>query len=112
LTLLEKARAGLVTPEMRQVAAQEGLPPEEIAARVARGTVVILRNRVRVSEPVAVGEGLRVKVSASVGTAGEADDPEEEVAKALCAASAGTDAVMDLSIAADIDYVRRRILHV
>ncbi|MDA8334090.1 MAG: phosphomethylpyrimidine synthase ThiC [Peptococcaceae bacterium] len=109
VTQLEKARSGIVTPEVREAAAKEGLPAEEMAARVARGTVVVLRNGMRNSEPVAVGEGLTVKVSASVGTAGEWADPDEEVAKALAAVEAGTDTVMDLSIA-DMDRTRYRIL--
>lgn len=109
-TLLQQARAGVVTPLMNRVAGTEDLAPEVIAAGVARGTVVILSNGVRPVDLVAVGEGLRVKVSASVGMAQDGDDPGEEVEKALCAVAAGADSIMDLSIAGDIDGVRRRIL--
>ncbi len=109
MTQLEQARAGVVTPEMRLASEKEGLPSEELAARLSRGTIVVLRNGVRNSEPVAVGEGLTVKVSASVGAAEGSADPEEEVAKALIAVDAGADTVMDLSVT-DMDRTRRRIL--
>ncbi len=109
MTQIEYARAGIVTPQMRIVADKEGIPVEELAVRLARGTIVILRNGMRNSEPVAVGEGLAVKVSASVGTSVEQADPEEEVKKAEVAVRAGADTVMDLSITA-MDRTRRRIL--
>ena len=46
-TLMERARAGEVTPEIKEVARQEGKEPEEIRDLVAQGKVVITHNKVR-----------------------------------------------------------------
>jgi len=44
MTQLESARHGIVTPEMRRVAAREGVTPEAIRDEVARGRLVIPAN--------------------------------------------------------------------
>lgn len=110
LTQLSAARKGLVTPEMEEVARREGVPKEELRERLARGEVVILKNRVRAIAPVGVGKGLRTKVNANVGTPPEAPDAEPEVRKAEVAWRAGADTVMDLSLGGDLHEIRRRIM--
>ena len=110
-TQMARALAGEITPEMKRVAEKEGVDPEFIRRGVAEGSVVILRSRARGSaDPVGVGAGLAVKVSTSVGLAAEKDTVEAELAKVRAAVEAGTDAVMDLSVAGDIDGVRRAVL--
>jgi len=44
MTQLEAARKGVVTPEMRRVAARECVAPELIRDEVARGRLVIPAN--------------------------------------------------------------------
>lgn len=110
-TQLQRALSGEITPEMAQVAKDEGVEPEAIRRGVAEGRIVILRNRGRRGgRPLAVGEGLRVKVSASVGLAPGQEDLAQELAKVRAAQEAGTDAIMDLSVSGDIDGARRAIL--
>lgn len=110
-TQLERALAGEITPEMAEAARREEVPPEFIRQGVAAGNIVVLHNRRRKGgKPVAVGKGLKVKVSASVGLAPGRTDVEGELAKVRAAVAAGTDAVMDLSICGDIDGARRAIL--
>ncbi|SHJ79078.1 phosphomethylpyrimidine synthase ThiC [Desulfofundulus thermosubterraneus] len=110
-TQMARALAGEITPEMKRVAGREGLDPEFVRRGVAEGTIVIPRNRIRKNiDPVGIGAGLAVKVSASVGLAGEGDTIEGEVAKVRAAVEAGTDAIMDLSVCGDIDGARRAVL--
>ena len=110
-TLMERAQAGEITPEMKQVAQKEGVEAEFVRRGVAEGTIVILHNpRHGSAAPLGVGAGLRVKVSASVGLAKEGDSVEGELAKVRAALEAGTDALMDLSVAGDMDGARRAIL--
>jgi phosphomethylpyrimidine synthase len=45
MTQLEAAREGIITPEMRRVAAREGVAPDFIRDEVARGRLVIPANR-------------------------------------------------------------------
>ena len=110
-TQMEMARRGQPTDEMRAVAEAEGVPLQVLMRRVASGRVVITRNVRREDvRPTGIGEGLRVKVNANVGTSPDLCDPDLEVEKAKVAVRYGADTVMDLSTAGDLDAIRRRIL--
>ncbi len=110
LTEVEKARAGELTPALREVAQFEGIDPEKLRVLVADGRVVIngyARAHCRV---IGIGEGLSTKVNANIGTSPDHDDPEIELQKLDAAIDAGADALMDLSTGGDIDAIRRSIL--
>ncbi|MEM2934576.1 MAG: phosphomethylpyrimidine synthase ThiC, partial [Methanocellales archaeon] len=112
MTQVEAAKKGNITEEMKSVAANEGLPPEVIMRGVAKGYIVIPRNIARKEEVkiCGIGEGLRVKVNANIGTSPEICDVEIEIAKAKAAMDAGTDTVMDLSTGGDLKQIRRALL--
>ena len=111
MTLLERARAGEITPEMEQVAAGEGVSAGFVQEGVAAGTIVIPRNVQRKNcVPAGIGAGLRTKVSASVGLYGNDASISAELQKIKAAVGAGTDAIMDLSVSGDIDAMRRETL--
>ena len=100
MTRLESARAGVITDEMRQAAAREGIDPELLRQRIAAGTAIICKNVRRANGlPLAVGEGLRTKVNANIGTS------KDDVGIDL----AGAD-VMDLSTGGPIDAIRAAII--
>ena len=108
-----EARRGVATKEMQAVARAEGKPVEYIVRMLARGRIVIPRNVKREGIEVrGIGEGLRTKVNANVGTSPDYANVEEEVEKARIAVRYGADTVMDLSIGGKIDEVRKRILKV
>lgn len=111
MTQMQEARAGRVTMEMRVVAEKERVPVEKIMEGLATGRIVILANgRHKGLSPEGIGEGLRTKVNANIGTSGRYCDIEVEIEKARQAIAAGADTVMDLSTGGDIDEVRRRLL--
>jgi phosphomethylpyrimidine synthase len=110
MTQMSEARAGRITPEMRQTAQSESIDPELIRERVAAGTVAILKNRVHDVAPVAVGKGLRTKVNANIGTSTRSSNLKDEIEKAKAAVAAGADAIMDLSTGGDVATVRRAIM--
>src|SRR3970040_1862584 len=60
--------------------------------------------------PVAIGDGLTVKVNANVGSSRDRADISLELEKMRAAVAAGADAVMDLSTGGPIDEIRRAIL--
>jgi phosphomethylpyrimidine synthase len=109
-TQLTQARSGVITDEMRRVAADEGATPEAIRERLARGTLVIPKNVHHDCRPLGVGEGLRTKVNANLGASGLHQLLDEEVKKLAAALEHGADAVMDLSTGVDIDRVREELL--
>mgnify|MGYP000507011717 CR=1 FL=1 len=111
MTLMENAKAGLITPEIEEVARKEQVDSEWLAEQVARGRVVIPCNRRHKGlEPCGIGEGLRVKVNANIGTSSDRAILSEELEKLRVAIEAGADTVMDLSTGGDIDKYRRTIL--
>ena len=110
MTQLSQARDGMVTEAMIHVAESEHMDPESLRARIADGRVVIPRNRLRSFEPIGVGEGLRTKVNANIGTSPRRCDLEEELYKLKIAVDVGADAVMDLSTGGDLDAIRRSVI--
>ncbi len=110
-TQMQAAREGKITDAMKFVAEQERIPAETIRDRVARGSIAICANVNHGNlKPAGVGEGLRVKVNANIGTSSTFPDIEPELEKLDEAVKCGADAVMDLSTGSHIDESRRRII--
>lgn len=109
-TQIELAREGTITPQMLAIAAEEGIDAESLRVNVAAGLVVIPGNSVRNPRAVGIGEGLRTKVNASIGTSSDIVDYDAEVAKAHAAVESGADTLMELSVGGDLDRVRREVI--
>lgn len=111
MTQLAKARAGIITPEMKAVAEKEQVDLLGLREKVAEGRVVIPANTEHHGlVPCGIGEGLLIKVNANIGTSSDRVELSEEMAKLEVAIEAGADTVMDLSTGGDINFFRRRIL--
>lgn len=111
MTLLEKARKGIVTEEIQICAGEEEVEPEYILQGIVDGTIVICRNVNHTSiRPLAVGRGLRTKVNANIGTSKDNNDLNLELEKLRVAIAAGADAVMDLSTGGDLAIIRRAVM--
>ncbi|NPA15931.1 MAG: phosphomethylpyrimidine synthase ThiC [Deferribacteres bacterium] len=110
MTQLEAAKKGIITPRMKAVSEMEGLSAEEIRDKVACGRVVIMGNTLRNPVPVGIGEGLRTKVNASIGTSTDIVNFDMEEEKAKIAQEEGADTLMELSTGGDLDRIRRKIL--
>jgi phosphomethylpyrimidine synthase len=111
MTQIEKAKAGISTPEMKIVAEQEQVDTNWLREQVARGRVVIPANkRHKNLIPCGIGERLTVKVNANIGTSSDRAIIEEELSKLEVSVKAGADTVMDLSTGGDMDASRRAII--
>ena len=111
MTQLESARSGIITPEMKFVAADESLDAEKLRSLVAAGRAVIPANVMRCRAAYhGIGKDLRVKINANIGTSPMNESADIELKKLSEAVSLGAEAVMDLSIAGDVDATRRLIL--
>jgi phosphomethylpyrimidine synthase len=100
-----------VPVETEGVSDAECIEPAKLANLRDQGRVVIPSNpRHKGLVPCAIGEGLRVKVNANVGTSRDLADIDEELMKVAVAEKYGADTVMDLSTGGDIRAVRRAIL--
>ncbi len=110
-TQIELARDGIITPQIKRVADDEGFDAEIIRSRVASGEIVIPNNPKRILQSVVgIGTGLRTKVNASIGTSSDICDVDAEVRKAIAAEEEGADTLMELSAGGDLDKVRREVL--
>ncbi|MHB0867557.1 MAG: phosphomethylpyrimidine synthase ThiC [Thermoleophilia bacterium] len=109
-TLLEAARAGEITDEMRTVALAEGVTPEHVRDGIRDGSIVIAAGVGRAAGSVGIGRGLRTKVNASIGTSSDIVDLALELGKAVVAEGCGADTLMELSTAGDLDDIRRQVL--
>jgi phosphomethylpyrimidine synthase len=113
MTQLQAARDGIVTPQMKHVAEEEGVPVEQVRAGIADGTIVLPYNRNRPHPVVrAIGRGLKTKVNANYGSSADHEDLEEERRKLECAVEFGSDSVMDLSTGPRLNDIRRMSLEV
>jgi phosphomethylpyrimidine synthase len=109
-TLMETAYAGLVTKEIKSVAAKEGTDADVIRKLIAQGQLVIPKSVHSKSLPIGIGRLMRTKINANVGTSRDYVDIEIEVKKAQTAEKYGADTIMDLSTGGDLDLIRRRVL--
>ena len=100
VTQIDFARAGQITPQMKEVAEREHRDPEYIRERVADGRIAIPANIVHIKKGMrafGVGEGLATKVNVNLGISGDKADAAEEWKKVKIAEDYGADAIMDLS---------------
>jgi phosphomethylpyrimidine synthase len=114
VTQLEKARLGIVTPEMARVAEREPhLTAQQVRDEVAAGRMIIPANRVHLGyrlDPMAIGRASTTKINANLGASPLASSTDEEVEKLEWAIRWGADTVMDLSTGGDLDACRDAIL--
>jgi phosphomethylpyrimidine synthase len=109
-TQIERARKGEISDEMRAVAHDEGVTPEFIREGVARGTIVIPKNRNHRFRAIGVGTGISTKVNANLGASSLHNFQTEEIEKLRIAIGAGAHSVMDLSTGRDLDEIRVAVL--
>lgn len=107
-TQLDYAKAGIVTEEMKQAAADEPVSAEQLRQLIAEGRAVLPKNRNH-SFPLlrAIGDGLKTKVNANLGTSGECADIALERVKLEASLRAKADSIMDLSTGGELGRLRR-----
>ncbi|GAA3651129.1 phosphomethylpyrimidine synthase ThiC [Lentzea roselyniae] len=108
---LAYAKAGIITPEMRYIAARENLDAEFVRNEVAIGRAVIPLNRKHPeAEPMIIGKKFLVKINANIGNSAVSSSIEDEVEKMVWATRWGADTIMDLSTGKRIHETREWIL--
>jgi phosphomethylpyrimidine synthase len=110
MSLVTDAKSGIITEEMRLVARQEGVTEEFVRRGVAGGHIVIPVSPYREVKICGIGEGLRTKVNASIGTSSDIVDVGMEVEKARMAEKAGADTLMELSTGGDLVAIRKEVI--
>ncbi len=106
--MLEKEMAvkGIISKGVRYVAGREKIKPETLSEKVAEGRAIILKHK---NIYLGIGEGLKTKVNANIGTSPDIADVDSEIEKLKTACKYGADTVMDLSTGGNIDRIRNLV---
>ncbi|MDP2916703.1 MAG: phosphomethylpyrimidine synthase ThiC [Dehalococcoidia bacterium] len=111
MTQLELAKAGEISPQMKEVARREGIDAEFVRQGVAQGTIVIPANVNHANLiPCGIGQGLSTKINANLGTSSDFGNIDTEMEKLRVAVAFGADAVMDLSTGDNMNEIRRAVV--
>lgn len=109
-TQMDAARQGIITEEMKAVAAYENRDVEDIRRWVAEGKVAIPANKNhKCIEPKGIGSMLKTKINVNLGVSKDVSDLDEELKKVQHAIDLGGDAIMDLSTHGDTKIFRRKL---
>src|SRR5208337_5232433 len=110
MTRIELAKKGIITDEIKSVAAAESLSPEKLAADIAEGFSVITRNVFHEIAPLGIGRGMSTKINANIGTSKDRISYDDELEKLEVLIRHGADAVMDLSTGGAIKDLRHTLI--
>jgi phosphomethylpyrimidine synthase len=105
-TLVEQARKGTITKQMKKVAQAERVDPVVLRERIAQGSIVIMQ---RGDHVVGIGKGLSTKVNVNLGTSTGKASVSDEIKKVRIAEKFGADTISDLSMGGDINAIRKEI---
>lgn len=94
---------------LESAARQESVALDKLATGLGNGKIAVFKPSPN-GRAIAVGERLKVKVNANIGTSQDLHDEDRELRKLQAAIDAGTDTVMDLSTGGDLRSVRKKII--
>lgn len=111
-TQMNAAKQGIITPEMKIVAAKEQMKVEELRNLVAQGKIVIPANKLHKCLDVnGIGAMLKTKINVNLGTSRDWKDLDMELKKVNDAVNMGAESIMDLSSFGDTQKFRRKLTH-
>lgn len=111
ITLIKRVKAGEIPEDVKKVAQDEKIDLELLLEHISQGKVVIPKNINRSAlHPIGIGQGLRTKINANIGTSADYPFLERELEKLEIAIQAGADTVMDLSTGGDLATIRKKII--
>jgi len=111
MTQLEYARNNEVSEEMKLVSKKENINVLELMKKISDGKVVIPASTLHSNlNPIGIGENLKIKVNANIGSSPDKADLDYELEKLRICIENKADTVMDLSTGGDIDIIRREII--
>ncbi|CCX58521.1 phosphomethylpyrimidine synthase ThiC [Blautia hydrogenotrophica] len=109
-TQMDAAKRGIITEEMKAVAAEEQISTEALRDLVAKGQVVIPANKNhKCLKPHGIGRALKTKINVNLGTSKDCLDLDLEMSKVMEAVKMGAEAIMDLSSFGDTQVFRRKL---
>ena len=111
MTQIELAKNGIISPQVKHVSEKEGAKIDSILQGLIEGTIVIPANPNHKNLiPYGIGNRLKTKVNANIGTSSDFCNLDTELKKVRAAIDSGSDTIMDLSTGGDISAIRRAII--
>lgn len=105
------ARNNEISNEMKIVAEKENINVDILRKKIADGKIVIPASILHKNlDPIGIGENLKIKVNANIGSSPDKADVNYELEKLRVCLESKTDTVMDLSTGGDIDSIRQEII--
>lgn len=96
---------------LKKLAKREQVTTDFLEKQFAKGRVVVpLNNRRKIENPIAIGDGLKVKVNANIGISPDRPDIAVELEKLRVAVKCGAHTVMDLSVGTNLKKARQTII--
>ncbi|MFH1282995.1 MAG: phosphomethylpyrimidine synthase ThiC [bacterium] len=111
--LIEVLKLGEIPEVIEEIAFKESISTDILVQRILDGKAVILNNsnhKLNSDNVCAIGEGLKTKVNANIGTSSDSPDLYKEIRKLSIAIQSGADTVMDLSTSGNIADIRKALL--
>lgn len=110
-TQMNAAKQGIITDQMRAVAAKEQMDVNRLRQLVAEGKIAIPANKNHKNlSPEGVGSGLRTKINVNLGVSKDCCDINLELEKAKKAVEWKAEAIMDLSCYGKTQEFRRLLI--
>lgn len=110
-TQMDAAKQGIITKQMKAVAAKERMDINRLKELVAKGQIVIPANKNHESlDAEGVGTGLRTKINVNIGVSKDCCNIDVELEKARMAIELKAEAIMDLSCFGKTEEFRQRLI--
>ncbi|MCK4948196.1 MAG: phosphomethylpyrimidine synthase ThiC [Candidatus Aureabacteria bacterium] len=112
MNTLEAVKKGILTQTIKRALSIEKIDKKRFFSELKAGKIVIPKNSKskRKVKVCAVGQSLKVKVNANIGTSVESCSLDTEKKKAVASYKAGADFIMDLSTGGNLGKIRKAIL--
>ena len=109
-TQMDAARKGILTDQMKAVAAKEYMDENRLMQLVAEGKVAIPANKKHTClNPEGIGSMLRTKINVNLGVSRDCKDYDIEMQKVMSAVDLGAEAIMDLSSHGNTQPFRQKL---
>jgi phosphomethylpyrimidine synthase len=110
MNIFQQSKDGVISPEVEAISRYEDVPVDSVMDSFSKGEIAIFKNRRRNIKPVAIGQGLRTKINANIGSSPDMFNIDVELSKLKIAIEYGADTVMDLSTGGNIREFRKKII--
>lgn len=110
-TQMDAASKGIITPQMKQILAEEPISETDLLKKIAEGRIAVPANRNhKCLSAKGIGAGLKTKVNVNLGISADKGSFDSETEKVRLAEQYKAHALMDLSVSGDTRRFRQHLV--